>query len=173
MTPPAATDLLRPGVLDGFTVVLAGDGILGAAAAEACARAGARIADGEPRDADGLIVDTSAAFGAGGHDGLRAGLDGAFSATRSVARAAWIDPGRPGRVLLLAPAADAGPYATALRAGLENLARTLSTEWARHAITVVAVLAGSRGGPDDVAQLCAYLASPAGAYHAGCAFTLA
>jgi NAD(P)-dependent dehydrogenase (short-subunit alcohol dehydrogenase family) len=48
----------------------------------------------------------------------------------------------PGRLLFLAPAPDAGPHAPAARAALENLARTLSVEWARFGITAVAITPG-------------------------------
>ena len=44
--------------------------------------------------------------------------------------------------------------------------------WARHAIRTAAVLPGDATSDDDVAQLVAYLASPAGDYFSGCAFTL-
>ena len=59
-----------------------------------------------------------------------------------------------------------------MRAGLENLARTLSVEWARFAIRPVAILPGSAAGPAEVAELACFLASPAGEYYSGCAFEL-
>ena len=65
------------------------------------------------------------------------------------------------------PPGDA--HRAAARAGLANVARTLSIEWARHAIRPVAILPGS---PGPTAELVAFLASPAGAYYSGCAFTL-
>jgi NAD(P)-dependent dehydrogenase (short-subunit alcohol dehydrogenase family) len=75
---------------------------------------------------------------------------------------------RDGLIVLIAPARGDVHHAAA-RAGLENLARTLSIEWARHGIRPVAILPGA---PGAVAELVAFLASPAGAYYAGCAFTL-
>ena len=54
------------------------------------------------------------------------------------------------------------------RAGLENLARTLSVEWARFGITTVAVVPGAGTSDDQLAQLIAFLCSPAGAYYSGC-----
>jgi hypothetical protein len=69
-------------------------------------------------------------------------------------------------VYLAAPAGYDG--AGALRAALENLARTLSTEWARHQLTTVTLAPAAEGAADEVAALVAYLASPAGAYFSGC-----
>jgi NAD(P)-dependent dehydrogenase (short-subunit alcohol dehydrogenase family) len=111
---------------------------------------------------------------------LRACLDASWNATRALAVRAFLVGGRGGRVVLLAPAPDAGGCADAARAGLENLARTLSIEWARHAVTVVAIApasaasaaAGVCGAPAEVAALVAYLASPAGAYFSGCLLDL-
>ena len=107
------------------------------------------------------------------------------SPPRAVAVAGWIPaeaaarrPPGPGsgpgggRVVLIAPAPGAGPHAGALRAALENLARTLSTEWARFGITPCAVLPGDATAPGEVAALCAFLASEAGDYVAGTALTL-
>ena len=60
----------------------------------------------------------------------------AWTASWNVTRARR-QPGLParasggGRIVYLAPPPDAGEHADAARAGLENLARTLSIEWAR------------------------------------------
>jgi hypothetical protein len=76
---------------------------------------------------------------------------------------------KPGLIVLLAPPpGDADREAA--RAGLENLARTLSIEWARHNIRTVTILQGT--DPHATAELVAFLASKAGAYYSGCAFTL-
>ena len=56
--------------------------------------------------------------------------------------------------------------------GLENLARTLSIEWARHGIRLVAILPGAATEADEVAELAAFLASRAWEYYSGCAFRL-
>jgi NAD(P)-dependent dehydrogenase (short-subunit alcohol dehydrogenase family) len=72
----------------------------------------------------------------------------------------------------LAPSPAAGPQADAARAGLENLGRTLSTEWARYGITLVTIAPGETTATGEVAALCAYLASPAGAYFSGCLLDL-
>jgi hypothetical protein len=99
-------------------------------------------------------------------DGVRGALDGAWDAIR----AHMLPPGRTGGlIVLLSPPRD-GAHAEAARAGLENLARTLSIEWARYAIRPVTIHQGS--DPRATAELVAFLASRAGAYYAGCAFTL-
>ena len=55
---------------------------------------------------------------------------------------------------------------------MENLARTLSIEWARHQVRIVAIHPGRETTAGEVGDLVAFLASPAGAYYSGCAFTL-
>jgi NAD(P)-dependent dehydrogenase (short-subunit alcohol dehydrogenase family) len=102
---------------------------------------------------------------------LRTCLDVSWNATRAVVNLAFL-PAGGGRVLYLAPPPGAGRYADAARAGLENLARTLSIEWARHSITAVAIAPGDTTHASDVATLTAYLASPAGAYFSGCLMDL-
>jgi NAD(P)-dependent dehydrogenase (short-subunit alcohol dehydrogenase family) len=137
--------------------------------ADLFARESARDIEADGRDEEG---DGSA----GGEDAgaaLSACLDATWNVTRAVANLAFLtDGGRGGRVLLLAPPPDAGPHAEAARAGLENLARTLSIEWARRAITLVAIAPGTETAAGEVAALCAYLASPAGAYFSGCLLDL-
>jgi len=170
--------VLRDGVLEGVAVVLAGTGELAAAVRERAAALGADVAEravdpwgDEPAfegTADVLVWDASGP--PDGADGIRAALDGAWLAIRPVATAAMIEQGG-GAILLLAPRpGDAA--AEGVRAGLENLARTLSVEWARHGIRPVAILPGPATGPAEVAELAAFLSSPAGAYYSGCAFTL-
>ncbi len=105
-------------------------------------------------------------------------LDASWNVTRAVANRAFLPEGRGGRIVYLAPPPDAGEHADAARAGLENLARTLSIEWARHAVTTVAIApgaantVGAANAPGEVAALTAYLASPAGAYFSGCLLDL-
>lgn len=122
---------------------------------------------------DGADAATGADGGEGARRGLRACLAASWIVTRALAGVLLAD-GRGGRIVYLAPSAAAGEHADAARAGLENLARTLSIEWARHAITTVAIApAGvTPGAADDVAALTAYLASPAGAYFSGCLLDL-
>ncbi len=145
--------VLRPGLLRGVGVTVVG------AADAVRARANALGAT------EGHDVLVYAADPPGDADGVRAVLDGAWDAIR----AHMLPPERrDGLIVLIAPGEGDAHHAAA-RAGLENLARTLSIEWARHGIRPVAVLPGEAGA---VAELVAFLASPAGAYYAGCAFTL-
>lgn len=214
--------LLRPGLLAGLSLLLAGDGELASAAGGACEGLGARVASCAPLDESGAVadeaeldaavagltreaggVDLLAVDGAGlfagglapsgdGHTALRACMDGAWNATRAVVNQAFLaslddnDPGvagraggdaargapAGGRIVYLTPRVGAGEHAGAARAGLENLARTLSTEWARHGVTTVAVAPGADTPAEEVATLVAYLASPAGAYFSGCLLDL-
>ena len=135
--------------------------------------------DGPP---DLLVVDAAGVFAAAGEP-ARAALGRAMQLTWEVTRAvagALIEQQRPGRIVLVAPAAGADPgdaaddasHARATRAGLENLARTTSIEWARYGITPVAIAPGPDTTGETLAALCAYLASPAGAYFSGCVLAL-
>ena len=99
-------------------------------------------------------------------DGVRAALDDASDAIRA---SMLPQEHKPGLIVLLSPPRD-GAHAEAARAGLENLARTLSIEWARYAVRPVTIHQGA--DPHVTAELVAFLASGAGAYYAGCAFTL-
>ena len=145
--------VLRPGLLKGVGITVAGDAAdLRRRLEQLGATAGHDVlvyAAPEPRDADGV----------------RAVLDGAWDAIR----AHMLPPARTDALIVLIAPARGDAHHAAARAGLENLARTLSIEWARHRIRPVAVLPGS---PAATAELVAFLASPAGAYYSGCAFTL-
>ena len=177
--------MLRTGLLDGTIVATAG-GAEHVATAVAGLGATAVAFEADLRDEDAviaaagalgpvgmLVCDTVPAFVAagGGIEGLGAGLEGAWNATRAVANAVW-RPGDGGRVALLGPRPRDGAHAGALGAALENTARTLSIEWARYGIRATAVLPGDATTDDDIASLIAYLASPAGDYFTGCAFAL-
>jgi NAD(P)-dependent dehydrogenase (short-subunit alcohol dehydrogenase family) len=184
--------VLRDALLAGSAIVVAGGGELGCAVAARAGALGASVQElavdpcGEEPAFDGaadvLVWDGAAAFagaarpavpggtGAAQVEPVRAALDGAWLAIRPVARAAMIDAGG-GRIVLLAPP-PGGAAASAARAGLENLARTLSIEWARFAVRPVAILPGTATSPAEVAELAAFLASPAGEYYSGCAFEL-
>lgn len=174
------TLLLRDDVLAGATVVVAGMGDLGRAIAGRARGLGAAVRElavdpwgDEPAfegAADVLVWDGAAAVAAGSVRGAQAALDGAWLAIRPVARAAMIDAGG-GRIQLLAPR-PGDATAAAARAGLENLARTLSVEWARYGVRPVAILPGTATSSAEVAELAAFLASPAGEYYSGCAFEL-
>jgi hypothetical protein len=169
--------VLRPALLHGTTVLLAaaeppsrfGEATI-ARAAEL--RAEVHRAELDPtgdempaRDTDVVVYD-GASFA-----GPRDVLDAGWLALRPAARA-WIEAGEPqGKLLLIAPPpADAA--AEAARAGLENLARTLSVEWARHGVRAVAIVPGAETAPEDVAELAAFLASQAGDYYSGCHFRM-
>jgi NAD(P)-dependent dehydrogenase (short-subunit alcohol dehydrogenase family) len=123
----------------------------------------------DPGGIDMLVVDGAALFASGD---LRACLDGAWDATRAVVNLAFLPAGHGGRIVYLAPPPGVGEQADAARAGLENLARTLSVEWARHEITLVTIAVGDATAPGEAAALTAYLASPAGAYFSGCLLDL-
>ena len=96
--------------------------------------------------------------------GCPAVLDEAWDAIRAALRDDQLI------VLIAPPPGDA--HAEAARAGLENMARTLSIEWARLGIRPVAIHPGARRRRRRVAELVAFLASPAGAYYSGCRFDL-
>jgi NAD(P)-dependent dehydrogenase (short-subunit alcohol dehydrogenase family) len=146
--------ILRPAVLAGVRV---------AATGHVAARMAELGADLSSRPPDVVVFDGAAAFSAG-VDGVRAVLDGGWDAIRaSLADDQLI-------VLLAPPPGDA--HAEAARAGLENMARTLSIEWARRRVRPVAIHPGAATSPAEVAELAAFLASPAGAYYSGCRFDL-
>lgn len=148
----------------------------GRAVAEGAEQVGARVRISapdvvlaEPGAVDMLVVDGAALFASGGLHGC---LGGAWEATTAVVNGAFLPAVRGGRIVYLAPPPGAGEQADAARAGLENLARTLSVEWARHEITVVTIALGDTTTPGETAALTAYLASPAGAYFSGCLLDL-
>ena len=213
MSETVASQLLRAGVLEGTSVLIAGAEAtvsgahsLGAVSAAACAELGASVSvcsftQDDPSDVEDstveqavdsalaesgavrlLVIDGAHLFAAAAtapepgsehrSAALRDCLDVTWSATRAVVNGAFLPGGDGGRIIYLAPAPSAGDHAHAARAGLENLARTLSVEWARHSITVVAITPGETTAPAEVAALVAYLASPAGAYFSGCLLDL-
>lgn len=144
------------------------------AANQALAEAGSievLVVDGAGLFARGLARGDVAGEGAA-RGALRACLDAAWNITRAVVNVAFLPAGRAGRIVYIAPAPNAGEHADAARAGLENLSRTLSIEWARHGITAVTVAPGGGTSAGDLAALAAYLASPAGAYISGCLLDL-
>ena len=165
-----ATDLLRPGLLEGTTVAVTNAGIgeglqaLGATTPslapsfplddDALAAAAAELGPVDAIVCDGRMLFAAAG---GGLPGLRAAADGSFATARAVANAAFV-PAARGKVVLLAPADPA------TAAAIENTARTLSTEWARHGIVITCIHAGAVSD-----ALVAFLCSPAGDYYSGCA----
>ena len=153
------TQVLRDGVLAGTTLRVLGEGEFGAAVRSRAVALGAVEGDAP----DVLVFDGSAG-------GMREVLDGAWDAIRPVAVETMI-PREDGRIVLLAPR-PGDAVAAGVRAGLENLARTLSVEWARFQIRPVAILPGTATSPAEVSELVAFLASPAGEYYSGCVFEL-
>jgi citronellol/citronellal dehydrogenase len=131
---------------------------------------------------DLLVLDAAGVFASergavGDPDANSAGaalgrcLQAAWTLTRAVFNLAFL-PAQGGRVLYIAPRADAGTHSEPALAGLENLSRTLSIEWSRHGVTAVTIAPGRLTPPGEVAALAAYLASPAGAYFSGCLLDL-
>jgi NAD(P)-dependent dehydrogenase (short-subunit alcohol dehydrogenase family) len=215
-----ASELLRPGLLEGVSILLAGassagrtdvGGTLGDGVRRGCAELGARVCELSVDVSGGheeagveqaaqealgraladsctvelLVVDCASVFeragggaGAGGgssaegpREALRACLEVAWDVTRAVVDGAFLPRGRGGRIVYLAPPVGGGEHADAACSGLENLARTLSIEWARHGITPVTIAPGA-STTGEAAALVAYLASPAGAYFSGCLLDL-
>lgn len=177
-----ATALLRPHLLDGRVVALGGGGAADALGAPLAALGAATAPLPATLDEDALaaavdpltdvlVHDLRPAFAGG--DALRATLDLAWVTVRAVANAAFIPGARGGKVTLVAPPADeADPTAAGVRAAAENLARTLSIEWARHGIVTVAITPGAATTDAELAALTAFLASPAGDYWSGCRLAL-
>jgi hypothetical protein len=105
-----------------------------------------------------------------------AAMDGAWPVIQGVAAGSMIPAGAPDgggtrKVLLIGPRAG-GVDAEPARAALENLARTLSIEWARHGIVAAMIAPGAGTGDDEIAKLVAFLCSRAGHYYSGCRFSL-
>jgi NAD(P)-dependent dehydrogenase (short-subunit alcohol dehydrogenase family) len=139
--------ILRRGVLDGVRIVAP------AIVAARLEELGAELVSDSP---DVLVFE-----GAGE---VPAVLDDAWDAIRGALRDDQL-------IVLIAPP-PGGAHAEAARAGLENMARTLSIEWARRAIRPVAITPGRTTSPAEIAELVAFLASPAGGYYSGCRFDL-
>jgi hypothetical protein len=165
--------VLRRGLLDGHSAVLAGE--VPAAVGELLSTLGANVnAFNEPEEERALQWAQAAAPVNSVVCSSGAGLDEveqAWTAIRAIGVGALI-PASAGTILLLGPRPGAALHADAVRAALENLARTLSVEWARYGITTTAIWPGSTTSDEDLATLVAYLCSPAGAYLSGCRFEL-
>jgi NAD(P)-dependent dehydrogenase (short-subunit alcohol dehydrogenase family) len=166
---PAVLGLLRPGLLEGLAMRVAGGAVPAPGVVDRCTELGAAVERltvdpfGDellaPSAAGVLVWDGPGVF-SDSVVGVRAALDGAWLAIRATLGAS--------KIVLLAPA-DGSAHADAARAGLENLARTTSIEWSGRGCRVVTVLGGETG---EVAETVAYLASPAGDYFSGCALRL-
>lgn len=179
--------MLRHGLLDGRAITLARG--VAPKVRDALAALGARVEQLDAGPGSGLdearvsswataaaplsalVYDAGPAFAGGGPEALREATENAWVAVRGVATGAMI-PAGAGKVVLIGPRPDAGPFASAARAALENLARTLSVEWARFGIGTVAIAPGADTGDDELAELVCFLVSPAGEYFTGCVLEL-
>jgi hypothetical protein len=123
-------------------------------------------------EASVLVIDSAGMFASGGRDALLGSMQATWDAARAFASESLIAKERSGRIVLLAPPPAAGEHADAARAGLENLARTLSIEWARYGILTVTIAPGENTTAGELATVVGYLASPAGDYFSGCLLDL-
>ena len=127
-------------------------------------------------------------------------LNGTWNMTRAAATAAFI-PQESGKVVSVTLSPHTGApgvvHSSAARAGVENMTRTLSVEWARFGIRLCALAPGQidteafrtnypaiidqvartiplgrLGRPEEVAWAVAYLASPAGDFFSGAVLTM-
>lgn len=164
---------LRKGLLDGHSIVLAGD--VPGSVGDLLSSLGAGVTAFEDSDEERALQWAEAAAPLNAlvcsiTGGLEE-VERAWTAIRAVAGGALIPRGA-GMIVLLAPRPGDVTHGDAVRAALENLARTLSVEWARYGITTTAIWPGARTAEDDLATVVAYLCSPAGAYFSGCRFEL-
>lgn len=164
--------MLRKGLLERQSIVLAGG--VPASVGELLSSLGASLnAFDEPEEERALQRAQAAApvnALVSASNGLEA-VERLWITIRAVAVGALI-PAGAGMIVLMAPRSGQIPHADAVRAAIENLARTLSVEWARYGITATAIWPGPRTTEDDLAELVAYLCSSAGAYFSGCRFDL-
>jgi NAD(P)-dependent dehydrogenase (short-subunit alcohol dehydrogenase family) len=121
---------------------------------------------------DALAVFCGGSFADGGPGGLQLALERAWTVVQAVVTGAMIERGGGGKIVFVAPRAGAGELAGAAAAGLENLARTLSVEWARYRITTSAIVPGASATDEEIADLVGFLVSSAGDYFSGCRFDL-
>jgi NAD(P)-dependent dehydrogenase (short-subunit alcohol dehydrogenase family) len=171
--------VLREGLLEGRAVALAGGS--GADIGAALAGLGARVEampelDGADEERVGewarsRVPLQALVYRASGE--VEDALAATWAAVREVANGALIPSGQGGKIVLVAPAVSGvvpGGLERAVQAGLENLARTLSVEWARFGVTVVAVAPGPHAEERELEELVCYLVSVAGDYFSGCRF---
>jgi len=152
MAEGVAQRVLRAGLLEGRRVG-AGPG-LPPAVPEALAGLGAAVVP-LPVEEDAVFPAVYGAVVALDVEGPpHAALDAAWVAIRGAVNT---EP-RPAKIVVLAPEREA------LRAAAENLARTLSIEWARFGVRTACV---GPLDPEHQAALTAYLLSPAGDYFSG------
>ena len=162
--------MLRQGLLDGRTVLAAvPPNGAGAAAVSECERLGANVVAEPSAELDAVLIEP-VPFTDDPDAALVAVLGAVWDVVHAAANASLI-PQERGKIVLVGPRPD-GVHAQALRDGLENMARTLSIEWARYGILPTMVAPGAQTGDDEVATVVAYLVSHAGDYYSGCRFEL-
>jgi hypothetical protein len=158
---------LRPGLLDAVHIATheCGEKVV-----EQLAALGATVVPaGESGAPDALVCEV----------GSLEALEAAWPVIQSVVAEAFIPAGplpdgATRKLVLIGPR----PGGTGLRsaepprAALENLARTLSVEWARHGIVATMIAPGTGTTDEEVASVVAFLCSSAGHYYSGCRFAL-
>jgi hypothetical protein len=167
-------EILRQGLLAGRTVLAAvGEEGPGAAAVAECTRLGASVIGGAEAagPVDAVVIEPAAPTEDDADTALVAALGAAWDVVHAAANAALIPQGS-GKIVLIGPRPGGGALAEALRDGLENMARTLSIEWARYGILPTMIAPGTSTADGEVATLVAFLVSPAGDYYSGCRFEL-
>lgn len=151
--------IFREGLLEGRSIALAGP--VPDQVREALAALGAAVGqlDGQAPKAPLDVLICAAEVS----EDLRedALLEREWTMVQAVAAEVFI-PASAGRIVLLAPR-----HAPVEQAALENLARTLSVEWARYGITATAIAPAAETSDEQLATLLTYLCSPAGAYFSG------
>jgi len=165
--------LLRKGLLEGQSVVLVD--AVPASVSDLLSSLGASVRAFAESDEERALewaqaaapVNSVVCFSGGGLEEV----EDAWTAVRALAVGALI-PAGGGTIVLLGPSPAAVTHAGAVRAALENLARTLSVEWARYGITTTTIWPEARTAEDDLGTVVAYLCSQAGAYFSGCRFEL-
>jgi hypothetical protein len=162
--------ILRENLLEGTTVATN----LSEGVREPLSELGAEVRDLDIDAAalvNALVHDAGRDFGAGGSPALLSALEQTWESVATVGNA-LIESGAVGKIVLIAPAEDAGECAPAARAALENLARTLSVEWARYGLTTTSLAPSGDTSDRDLAMLIGFVLSPAGDYFSGNRFDL-
>jgi NAD(P)-dependent dehydrogenase (short-subunit alcohol dehydrogenase family) len=153
-------EIFREGLLGGRSIALAGP--VPAPVKDLLEALDARVYELPPEPQQCPPLDALVCAETGAEQHL---LASTWAVVHAVATETFI-PANEGRIVLLASSEDA----SVVKAALENLARTLSVEWARYRITTTSIAPGPDAAADEIANLIAYLISPAGAYFSGCRF---
>jgi NAD(P)-dependent dehydrogenase (short-subunit alcohol dehydrogenase family) len=158
---------LRTGLLDGFQITT--HECSEVLVSQLVALGATVVAPGEAGVPDALVCDV----------GSLDALDEAWPVIQGVVADSMIPAGPlpdggTRKVLLIGPrpGGTGAPSSEPARAALENLARTLSVEWARFSIVAAMVAPGEDTTDEQVATLAAFLCSSAGHYYSGCRFSL-